>query len=72
MSNLRQRVPTTTCAKCRKLFAPGDRVLTVYIVQRVGRNMETKDMGAWLGEDFELVHASCVDPQLTAQIIHPT
>jgi hypothetical protein len=43
----------------------------VFIVQKVGRNMETKDMGAWLGEDFELVHASCIDPQLTAQIIHP-
>ncbi len=57
------------CAKCRKQFSPGDRVVTAFIVQKVGRNMETKDMGAWLGEDFELIHAACPDPGLEGTLI---
>ncbi len=69
MNEHRQRVPTTQCAKCRKSFVPGDRVEVIYIVQKVGRNMETKDMGAWLGEDFELGHVVCADPGLIGKII---
>lgn len=72
MSNLRQRVATTTCAKCRSLFKPGDRVTTAFIVQQVGRNPATKELGALLGEDFELVHVSCVDTQLEGKIIVPS
>ena len=71
MASLRQKVPTTLCAVCRKPFMPGDRVVTVYIVQKTGHNMETKDMGAWLGEDFELMHAACPDPGLEGRIIAP-
>lgn len=72
MSKLRQRVPLNTCAKCRKAFEPGDRVVTAFIVQKIANNPVAGQMGAWLGEDFELVHASCPDPQLEARIINPT
>jgi len=66
---LRQRVPLHTCAKCRKAVKPGDRVIAAYIVQKVGRNPATKDIGAWIGEDFEFIHASCVDTQLNGTLI---
>jgi len=71
MASLRQKTPTSECAKCHRAFFPGDRVMTAFIVQKVGRNMETKDIGAWLGDDFELIHASCPDPGLDARIITP-
>lgn len=67
---LRQRVPLNTCAKCRKAFAAGDRVIPTYIVQKVANNPMAGQMGAWIGDDFEFVHASCPDPQLEARIVH--
>lgn len=73
MSDLhRQRVAITMCAKCRKNFEPAERVIMVAIVQKTGRNPETKEMGTMLGSDFELVHASCVDTKLEAKIIIPS
>jgi hypothetical protein len=66
---LHQRVPLTMCARCRKQLRPGDRVLTAMIIQKVGYNPETKDVGAFLGADFELVHASCPDPALEGKIL---
>lgn len=66
---LRQRVPLTTCARCRKMFMPGDRVVTAFIVQKIGRNPSGKDMGAFLGDDFELVHGECGDPSLSGKLI---
>ena len=66
---LRQRVPVTTCARCRKQFAPGDRVQTAFIVQKIGRNPETKELGAMLGEDFELTHADCKNPSLDPRLV---
>lgn len=65
----RQRVPVTTCAKCRQPFHPGDRVATAYIIQKIGRNPETKELGAMLGEDFELTHCDCKNPQLDPRLI---
>ena len=65
MDILRQRVPLTICARCRKRVEPGDRVIAAHIVQKIGRNPETKDIGAWIGEDFEFVHAACTDPALS-------
>jgi hypothetical protein len=65
----RQRVPLTMCARCRKQFKAGDRVLTAMIIQKIGYNPETKDVGAFLGGDFELVHASCPDPGLEGKVI---
>lgn len=69
MAPPRQRVATTNCAKCRRPFMVGDRLVTVYIVSKVGRNPETKDIGAWLLEDFELAHVTCADPGLDGSII---
>ena len=72
MPSLQQRTTTTTCAVCHKLFSPGDRVVTIFIVQKIGHNMETQDMGAWLGENFELAHAVCADPGLEGNLIITT
>lgn len=69
MDILRQRVALTTCARCRQPVKPGDRVLAAHIVQKVGRNPETKDIGAWIGEDFEFVHAACTDPTLDGKTL---
>ena len=67
-----QRVPTHTCAKCKKKFKPGDRVITAFIVQKVGFNPQVRDVGAWLGEEFELVHVMCENTALDGQIIVPS
>lgn len=66
---LRQRVALTTCARCRRQFAPGDRVVTAFIVQKIGRNPDGKDLGAFLGEEFELAHADCTDATLNGRMI---
>ena len=66
---LRQRVPVTTCARCRQQFKPGDRVQTAFIVQKIGRNPDTKELGAMLGEDFELTHADCKNTSLDPRLV---
>lgn len=70
-ANLRQRVALTTCARCRKTLNPGDRVVMLLIVQKVGWNPETRDAGAFLGEDFELSHADCTDPSVSGRLLVP-
>lgn len=69
MAPTAQRVATTTCAHCRKPLMPGDRVQTAFIVVRTGRNPETKELGAMLSGDFELVHISCLNPGLDGKVI---
>lgn len=60
-----QRVSTAECAKCRKAFKPGDRVMQVLIVEKVGKNpMAAWEKGAFLCSDFELAHVICPDPGL--------
>ena len=71
MASLRQHTATTTCARCHRMFQPGERVMPAYIVQKVARNPTGREMGAFLGDDFELVHASCADPGLEGKIIGP-
>lgn len=66
---LRQRVPATTCARCRKPLAAGDRVVMAMIVQGVGRNPSTKGIEAMIGDEFELVHADCQDTSLDGKLI---
>jgi hypothetical protein len=61
---LQARGDGATCAVCRKQFKPGDRVSTAFIVQSVGRNPSNKEFGAFLSEEFEMVHITCADPQL--------
>lgn len=65
----RQRVSITVCAKCRKTFAPGDRVSPAYIVQGIGRNPDTKSIETMMNGEFELVHVSCIDTQLEGKIL---
>lgn len=66
---LRQRVPATKCARCRKDFSPGDRIVTVCIVVGKGRNPSTKNVETMLSEEFELAHADCVDTTLSGTLI---
>lgn len=66
---LRQRVPATKCARCRKDFVPGDRVGTAFIVVGKGRNPSTKSIDTMLGEDFELAHIDCRDTSLSGKLI---
>lgn len=66
---LRQRVPVTTCARCRKPLSAGDRVLMAMIVQRMGRNPDNKELGAMIGDEFEFVHADCRDPSLDGKLL---
>lgn len=72
MSPTVQRVPNTTCARCRKTFEPGNRVNTAFIVQQIGRNPQSRELGAFLGTDFELVHVDCADPGLDGVLLRPT
>jgi hypothetical protein len=46
-------------------------VTPAYIVQKIGKNPEAKafDFGAFLSEEFELVHIRCADPGLEGKII---
>ncbi len=72
---LRARFDSDTCGRCKQKFKPGDRVITVFIVQKIGRNPAAKtpwDQGAFLGEEFELAHASCADPALASKVISPS
>lgn len=66
---LRQRVPATMCARCRKDFSPGDRIITVCIVVGKGRNPSTKNIETMLGDEFELAHVDCRDTALSGKLI---
>lgn len=68
---LRQRVAATTCARCRRDFSPGDRVVTAFIVVGKGRNPSTKSVETMLGEEFELAHVDCRDTSLSGRLITP-
>ncbi len=70
---LKQRVPHTTCARCRKDFKAGDRVLPAYIVLNPNtRNPQTRELAAEMAGEFEFVHASCADPSLEGRAILTT
>ena len=62
----RPRVDSTMCGRCRKKLQPADRVTQAFIVDRVGANPNNiAALGAWLSEEFELVHIDCRDPDLS-------
>lgn len=69
MASLHQRTASSECAKCHKPLVPGDRVVCVNIVHHVSRNPATRDIGAWMAEEFEVAHASCADPGLEGKLI---
>lgn len=66
------RHDSSVCGKCRKSFKPGDRVLVAHIVVKCGFNPANRETGAWLSEEFELVHVMCENPSLEGQIITPS
>jgi hypothetical protein len=62
----RQRVDHTMCARCRVKFAPGDRVCVAMIVEKPDAiDPKTLQRAAQVAGEFEMVHASCEDHQLT-------
>lgn len=63
------RHDSSRCAKCRKSFKAGDRVVVVHIVMKAGFNPASRETGAWLSEEFELAHAMCENPALEGQIL---
>lgn len=66
-----QRVSTHLCARCRKVLNPGDRIVTLYIVDKIGKGNVSNplELGAFLSSDFELAHYDCRDPSLTRALI---
>ena len=68
-SPLHPRHDSSICAKCRKPFKAGERVIVVHIVMKSGFNPANRETGAWLSEEFELAHAMCDNPGLDGQII---
>ena len=67
---LKQRVPHTTCAKCRKNFKAGDRVTIAHIVLNPNiRDPATQSMSMQIAPEFEFVHASCVDTALDGRLV---
>ncbi len=70
MNVLQQRVPHTTCARCRKKFRAGDRLMPAYIVKNPDtRDPVTRELAAEMSGEFEFVHASCADPSLDGRLI---
>lgn len=73
MASTEQRIGTDKCARCRKEFQPGDRVVQVLIVVKTMRNPKVAwERGAMLSPDFELAHVACADPGLEGKIITTT
>lgn len=67
---LKQRVSHTTCARCRKKFKAGDRIMPAYIVENPDtRDPVTKELAAKMSGEFEFVHASCTDTSLEGSAI---
>lgn len=67
---LRPRVSHTMCARCRKLFKAGDRILMAYIIKNPNtRDPQTQELSIEMTGEFEFVHASCVDPSLDGKAI---
>lgn len=70
---LKQRVSHRTCARCRKNFKAGDRIVPAYIVENPDtRDPVTKELAAKMSGEFEFVHASCSDPSLNGSAIITT
>ena len=69
--DLHPRVESDICGKCRKKFKPGDRVVTVFIIQKVGRDpANVLKTGSFIDPmEFELVHIDCNNPNLKKERI---
>ena len=68
--DLRARVDSDTCARCRKPILAGHRIFPAYVVLRTGANpMNLQDRGVSLTGEFEMVHADCTNPYLRGGLI---
>jgi len=64
------RTNGSTCIRCRRKFARGDRVLIVNIIEKVGANPDNpREVGSWFSGEFEIQHSNCADPSLASTII---
>ena len=69
-ANIFPRGNGDTCIRCRRKFGRGDRVQIVNIVEKIGPNPSNpREVGSWLSEEFELMHANCADTSLDGTII---
>ena len=62
-----QRVDFSQCARCRRMFLPGHRLTTAFIVEAVEPNPAMPFSGAVArlsGTQGEYVHIDCNDPAL--------
>jgi hypothetical protein len=63
--DLKPHVDSQTCGRCRKPIESGHRVVMAYIVERPGLNLNNMaQLGLYLHEEFEFVHADCHNPFL--------
>lgn len=68
--DLRARVDSDTCARCRKPILPGHRIIPAYVVLRAGPNpLNLMDRGVSITGEFEMVHADCKNPYLRGELI---
>lgn len=66
----RPRVPEHICGRCRKEFVHGDRVQVARIFDRKGVHPADLALpGAYIYDEFELVHIDCRDPALVKGIL---
>lgn len=64
------RTNGAVCIKCRRRFQPGDRVIIVNIIEKVGQNPSNpREVGSWFSGEFEVQHSICADPGLDSSII---
>jgi len=58
-------VDSGTCGKCRKPFGKGHRIIKARIAEKRGANpANLSEIGVYLFDEFEFVHADCRDPLL--------
>lgn len=66
---VQKRVPDDTCARCRRKFRIGDRLMGAYILIDPHAHNPTRitERGIMLGTDLEFAHVDCEDPQLSGR-----
>lgn len=69
---IQKRIPDHVCARCRKPFNVGDRVMWAFILvdNNAHNPNRVTEKGLELGTDCEFVHSSCEDPTLSGKLAH--
>lgn len=65
VATLGARVPDYMCARCKKRFVRGDRVVPTIIVEGIGKDPDTGAKAVQCAAEYEMVHYDCHDPQLS-------